>query len=179
MLGDDVYDPDDGGDGGSSGNKGTGGSKPSAGKPSKGGKATGGAVTTGGAGPIPVAGAATGGFPTGGSPSFGGAFPSFGGSFPSFGGAFPTGGFGGGVPIDCQTCLFQTCSGELSKCLQDIGCVSILACSATTGCQGFDCYTPEACAGVIDQFGGPKGESMSRVLGSLSCVLTSGCPCLN
>jgi hypothetical protein len=172
MLGDDFYDPDEGGS--SFGNTGSGGTKASAGKPSKGGKGSGGAASPSGGvsyGGYPIAGGYPGGFP-----AFGGAFPSFGGAFPT-GGAFPVGGFGGGVPIDCQSCIFKTCNAELSQCFQDVGCLSIFACTATSGCQGFDCYTPEACAGVIDQWGGPGGPSMSAMLKAFSCVLTSGCPC--
>lgn len=172
MLEDDPYDSDDGGS--SVGNTGTGGTKPTAGKSSRGGKAAGGTVGTGGRGPIPVGGtSAGGGFPTGGF-AFGGGFPT-GGSFPTAG-AFPMGGFGG-IPAECQSCLFETCSAQLSQCFQDFGCLSIFACTAATGCQGFDCYSPEACSGVIDQWGGPTGPSMSMLLKSLSCVLTSGCPC--
>jgi hypothetical protein len=181
VLGDDAYDPDDGG---SSGSTGTGGTKATAGKPSKGGKASGGGVGTGGAGPFPVAGASPvggtgigGSFPVAGFPSFGGAFPSFGGASPT-GGAFPVGGFGG-VPSDCQSCIFKTCNAELTQCFQDVGCISIFACAATSGCQGFDCYTPEACAGVIDQWGGFGSPSMKAMLQSFSCVLGSGCPCGN
>ena len=174
MLGDDVYDPDDAG--GSSGSTGTGGTKATAGKPAKGGKASGGAVSTGGVGPFPVGGVSpVGGTAAGGSfPSAG--FPSFGGSFP-IAGAFPGGGFGGGVADECQSCIFSTCNTELTQCFQDLGCISIFACAATSGCQGFDCYTPETCAGVIDQWGGFGSPSMKAMLRSVSCVVTSGCPC--
>lgn len=184
---DESYDPDPtAGDGGtpSSGGRpstaGKGGTRTTGGRPNPSG-GVGGVVSTGGAisfgGTVPVGGFGTaGGFPTGGF-NFGG----FAGGFPtggfSFGGAFPTGGVGGGGPFDCQSCVLQTCGDELLQCFSDFGCLSILGCVQATGCDSFNCYSPDTCGPVIDQWGGPFGPSMNALLETVSCTLTSGCPC--
>jgi hypothetical protein len=155
--------------------KSTGGSRPGTGGRPIAGDSFGGAPGTAG-GISPSGGFATGGvagFPTGGF-----AFGGFGGG--SFAGAFPTGGFAGfagGPPQDCQQCILQTCGGSLQQCFQDFGCIAIFTCVAQTGCDTFDCTSPDTCGPVIDQFGGPFGPSMSTLLDVVSCTLTSGCPC--
>jgi hypothetical protein len=172
------YEPNDQA-GNGSGNNGSGGAVGTAGRPDRAG-----ARNTGGAGPIPTGGVSFGGsYVTAGAYS-GGAYP--GGAYPGgygFGGttgiagSFMMGGFGGSPYDDCQSCIFETCGDTLSQCLQDFGCISILACTQATGCQAFQCYNPRACGPVIDQWGGPGGPSMSMLLETFSCVVTSGCPC--
>ncbi len=182
-LYDDGVEPGDEA-GNSFGNTGTGGSVGTAGRPGRAGSRS-----TGGAGPIPTGGApayggayGTAGVYPGGAYNTAGAYTggyggySFGG-VNGFGGAFVTGGFGGIPPIDCQTCIFQSCGDALSACFQDFGCLSIFACLQATGCEAFQCYDPKTCGPVVDQWGGPGGPSMSLLLNSVSCAITSGCPC--
>jgi hypothetical protein len=176
---DEGYDPDPE-------TAGVGGTPSSGGRPSTAVKA--GTRATGGR-PNPSGGFGgvnpTGGFSTGGSIPVGGfgtagGFPTGGFSFGGFGGGFPTGGFGGvagGGPFDCQSCVLQTCSNELLQCFSDFGCLSILGCVQATGCDSFNCYSPDTCGSVIDQWGGPFGPSMNALLETVSCTLTSGCPC--
>lgn len=181
---DDFYygdDDDDDGNGGTpiggagpvAGKPSKGGTPAVAGKPSKGGTATGGSrpiggSVTGGTGPIGGTGIVGG---TGGT-GFGGFV--FGGEA-GFGAA-PLGGFGG-VPQSCQTCLFESCSGQFLQCLQDIGCIEIIACAQQAGCQGIDCYDPNTCKKVIDRWGGPAGDSMKELLQTFGCAANAGCPC--
>ena len=169
-LYEDGYEPNEQA-GNSSGGAGT------AGRPGRAG-----ARNTGGAGPIPTggvssfggtAGAYSGGAYTGGT-GFGGF--AFGGTT-GVAGSFVTGGSAGFPSNDCQTCIFETCGATLSQCLQDFGCISILACTQATGCDAFQCYNPQTCGPVIDQWGGPGGPSMSMLHKSFSCVVMSGCPC--
>jgi hypothetical protein len=159
-----------------SGGRSTAGTNAVAGKPSRGG--TSGVGGTGFAGAPPYAGA--GGYATAGTFA-GGTGGYYGGAGGYYGGA---GGFGGvidggaaGAPADCQSCVYQSCSGELSECFSDFGCLSIFSCAIASGCQGLDCYSPDTCRNTIDQWGGPAGESMRRLLGGLACVVQSGCPC--
>jgi hypothetical protein len=181
MLYDDGYDPDP--DGGTSPSTSGSGGRPATG--GKGGK--GGGFNAGGSRPTPSGGAAfggvstVGGFPAGGFTT-GGSIPIGGvAGFGGFGGfPFPMGGFAGVAgtgPVDCQSCLYQTCSTELLQCFQDFGCVAIFGCVAATGCDTFQCYSPDTCGPVIDQWGGPFGPSMTALLDGVSCTLTSGCPC--
>jgi hypothetical protein len=181
VLYDEDYEPNEqaGTGSGNTGNNGTGGSVGTAGRPGRAGSRN-----TGGAGPIPTGGVSSfgGAYPGGAYP--GGAYPGgtgyggypFGGTT-GIGGAFMMGGFGGVPPNDCQTCIFQTCGDPLTQCLQDFGCLSILACTQATGCDAFQCYNPQTCGPIIDQWGGPGGPSMSMLLRAFSCVVTSGCPC--
>ncbi len=78
---------------------------------------------------------------------------------------------------DCDSCLNQYCGGELTQCYQDFGCVSIYSCMQVTGCAAFQCYSPELCGGVIDQWGGPAGGSMNMLLQAYACAVRSGCDC--
>jgi hypothetical protein len=163
-----------------SGNNGSGGAVGAAGRPGRAG-----APNTGGSRPVPA----------GGAPSFGGSYVTAGaysggaytggmgyggyafGGTTGIAGSFMMGGFGGIPSNDCQSCIFETCGDTLSQCLQDFGCISILACAQATGCEAFQCYKPKTCGPVIDQWGGPGGPSMSMLLETFSCVVTSGCPC--
>jgi hypothetical protein len=180
MLYDDSYDPDP--EGGTTFTAGSGGRPGAGGKPGKGGRpGVGGGVgaTAGFGGSIPV-----GGFGTAGTPAGGFGFGGFGGGFPTggfgFGGAFPTGGFpgvAGSGPFGCESCLLQNCSNEFLQCISDLGCISILGCVQATGCDSFDCNSPDTCGPVIEQWGGPFSPSMDILFETVSCTLTSGCPC--
>jgi hypothetical protein len=193
---DDYYDGDYGDEGGSSAAIAGGGAAATAGKPSKGGAAVGGSKPVGGKG-NGTSGSSTGGVSVAGTPPVGGvgaggASNSFGGSMVvgGFGGTFPLGGFGGfgaiggtdlggfgGEPQDCQSCLLQSCSSQFIECIQDFGCISIIACAQASGCQGIDCYRDKFCKGVIDQWGGPAGPSMNELLKTFACAANSGCGC--
>lgn len=83
----------------------------------------------------------------------------------------------GKPPETCQSCLFSRCFGELTQCFQDFGCLEIFSCVQATGCNTFECYRPETCAAVIDQYGGPGSSAMSILLKAATCTLQSGCPC--
>ena len=80
-------------------------------------------------------------------------------------------------PVNCETCLNRSCSAELGQCFNDFGCLSIFTCMQQTGCQAFQCYSEGWCRDVIDQWGGPAGDSMGRLLGAFTCAFQSGCPC--
>ena len=124
----------------------------------------------GGSGPIGGYGGYSGSYSGAGGYS---GYP-FGG-YAGFGG-YPVGGFGG-APQDCQSCLTQACAPEVAQCFQDFGCLSIFGCIASRGCQPFQCYTDAQCKGVIDQWGGPAGASMTELLQTFSCAFQAGCQC--
>ena len=150
----------------------SGGTTGTAGRPGSAG-----ARNAAGAGPLPTGGVSSFGG-TAGAYSGGTGFGGFGfGGTTGVAGSFVTGGSAGFPANDCQTCIFETCGATLSQCLQDFGCISILACTQATGCDAFQCYNPQTCGPVIDQWGGPGGPSMSMLLKSFSCVVMSGCPC--
>lgn len=140
-----------------------GGSAPVAGR----GGASFGGSTSGGAGPIggvgPIGGTATGGVgPIGGTAT--GGFAGF-------------GAVGGTGPLDCQACLTQACTPQVAQCFQDPGCIAIFACVVSSGCNTLECYSPNYCKTIIDQFGGPMGNSVRQVFDVVSCALNSGCDC--
>jgi hypothetical protein len=153
---------------GHGGTTGTAGSRPTAGT-HQGGSPAGGAYTTGGVSPA-------GGAYTGGTFGTGGTFPVAG----TFTGGTSFGGFatGGSGPFgDCQSCLKSACSGQLVQCLSDFGCISIFSCMQQSRCLGFECYSPDTCQKVIDQYGGPNGASMNELLQIVACGFTAGCQC--
>jgi len=147
----------------------TGGKKPTAGT-NAGGSSFGGSITGGTA---PIGGTGFGGTGFGGT-GFGGFVFGGTGGF----GAVPIGGFGG-VTQTCQECLFESCSGQFLECLQDVGCIEIIACAQRSGCEGIDCYNAATCKKVIDRWGGPAGASMNELLQTLGCAVNAGCPCSN
>jgi hypothetical protein len=157
---DDIYEAGEGAasgttSGGRAGTTGQGGSR--AGSRPVGGTAPTAGVTFGGTG--------AGGFAAGPS---GGATGTAGS---------PTAGSGGLGPIDCQACLTQACTPQVAQCFQDFGCVAIFGCVVSAGCNPLECYSPMFCKNVIDQFGGPTGDSLRQVLDVVSCALDSGCQC--
>jgi hypothetical protein len=173
-LYEDGYEPNEQA-GNGSGNNGSGGAVGTAGRQGRAGSRN-----TGGSGPIATGGASSvgGGYFTAGAYTGGTGYGgyAFGGTT-GIAGGFMMGGFGGIPSNGCQSCIFETCGHTLSQCLQDLGCISILACAQATGCEAFQCYRPQTCGPVIDQWGGPGGPSMSMLLETFSCVVTSGCPC--
>lgn len=163
---DDAYDI--GGNGGSRAGSGQGGSF-------SGSRPTGGSATTAGTA-MAFGGTGFAGTPIGGS--FGVA--GFGG-MPAGGAAgFNAGGVGassGAGPLPCQACLARACTPEAARCFPDVGCVAILACTLSSGCNPLQCYASNACKDLIDQFGGPAGDSFRRVQDVVGCALGAGCEC--
>ena len=135
----------------------------------------------GGSFPVPVAGYGGVPYPQGGygGYAYGGTFSIAGYGGYAFGGAYPQGGFtvGGQGPQACAQCLLQSCSQPFAQCLQDFGCLAILSCVQSKGCQAFECYSDAYCGGVIDQWGGPAGQSMSEILQTFACAVQAGCGC--
>lgn len=190
-----YYDPNGVGgddDGDDIGGTSTGGT--TAGRGATAGISSGGTRPISGAGP---GGAPIGGSSTAGSPGVAGSAPVAGTGGVS-GGAAGAGGFGiggtpvagfggvgavsgvagvGGEPQTCQSCLISSCAGTFIQCLQDVGCIEIIACAQRERCEGFDCYSDDSCKGVIDRWGGPAGKSMNQVLVTFGCAVNAGCMC--
>lgn len=127
----------------------------------------------------------------GGSSGLGGSAGSLGGSAGSSGsagsgavsGSSGEGG-SGGAPSQCMSeavsdCDFCTCDGcllEWEECVADGGCKQILDCADANGCNGVDCYLGP-CNQVIDQNGGPFGNSANLAQNVGGCRDDAGCPC--
>ena len=113
---------------------------------------------------------------TGGSGGFGGA-----GGFGGTGGGGGTGGMGACIdefPDPCGVCLCTQCFTQLGECIADFGCGPILDCVDMTGCSSLlECYQPGTCRAVIDQFGGPFGQSVQRATALYQCAIVNSCPC--
>ena len=77
----------------------------------------------------------------------------------------------------CQQCLCKSCASPVVECFSNLGCALIIACTQQTGCNGLNCYTPQTCRSVIDQFGGLTGKAMSNVLSLLQCSVGSQNSC--
>lgn len=162
---DDAYDI--GGSGGSRAGAGQGGSF-------AGSRPTGGSAPTAGTG-MSFGGTGFAGSPIGGS--FGVA--GFGGTPTGGAAGFNAGGIGasaGAGPLPCQACLTRACTPEAARCFQDVGCVAILACTLSSGCNLPQCYASN-CKDLIDQFGGPAGDSYRRVRDVVGCAVRAGCEC--
>lgn len=144
--------------GGGAGTTGQGGSR-------AGSRPTGGTAPTAG---VTFGGTGTAGFAAGPSGGVGGTTATAGS---------PTAGFGGLGPIDCQACLTRACTPQVAQCFQDFGCVAIFGCVVSAGCNPLECYSPMFCKNVIDQFGGPTGDSLRQVLDVVSCAVNSDCQC--
>jgi hypothetical protein len=85
-----------------------------------------------------------GGGPSSGSGGSGGGSAAGGGSGGDGGwggGSGGDGGWGGGGagPLDCQGCVSQACSGELSSCTSAGSCLELVACAQQSGCA-LDAY---------------------------------------
>ena len=182
-LDDDAWGPD--GDVDEGGSVSLGGKASVAGRAGRGGRGNGasagslspGGYGTGGAVVYPVAGASVGGsspIPVAGSGGY--SFGGYGGSLGGYGG-YSFGGYGGQPQEACGLCLVRSCSAPLTECLQDFGCIAILSCVQSKRCDAFECYSDAYCRDVIDQWGGPAGDSMSSILQTFSCALSSGCRC--
>jgi hypothetical protein len=73
-------------------------------------------------------------------------------------------------------CACDACACELAACEANPGCTAIRECAQEFGCMGFDCYAPETCMQVVDDEGGPTGESAMIGLALNDCVGNAGCP---
>ncbi len=127
----------------------------------------GGSVSGGGSGGTVV----DGGAPGGGGISGDGGVPG--------GGAGGAGGGGlcsdpGGTP--CEVCTCSNCLDPLEQCDADGGCMDILACADKAGCSGVQCYLGP-CNQVIDQNGGPFGNSASLAQAVGQCRNANKCDC--
>lgn len=167
---------------------------PGAGSPNGGGPLVAGAggASFGGTGAQPAGGFSNGGsFPVAGSFPLGGAsgFGAFGGL--GFGGAGAEGGAsqagsGGLAEVcgalgasTCEQCVCNQCAGPITGCFSNLGCTLIFACAQQTGCNGLNCYLPNTCRPVIDQFDGLTGASMQHLLSLSICAsgATNTCGC--
>jgi hypothetical protein len=116
----------------------------------------------------------------GGSPGVGGASSGGVGGSP-----VGVGGSGGLIELICQDptrdvcaqCLCTACYDTFGRCIEDPGCVEIVACIASTGCGGDTCYLDTVCGGVMDAFGGPLAPSTVNAASFAACSRTTGCPC--
>jgi hypothetical protein len=192
---DTLFDDGSGFGGFNAAGRGQGGSSSVAGNAGHGGFGIGGSAIAGAlglGGATPTGGGHSGGAAAGGV-SFGGFgnVGNFAGSL-AFGGSGAIGGIGeagaggtGGIvelcvaaaPTACDKCLCQGCGSELTACFSDIGCTLIFACVQQKQCQGFNCYQNSTCRGVIDQFGGLTGPSVSEVFSLASCSVTARASC--
>ena len=59
----------------------------------------------------------------------------------------------------CDVCTCRLCQEELTACLTDPECASVLDCAQRTGCGGIDCLS--LCGDEIDAAGGPFGDSVT------------------
>jgi len=78
---------------------------------------------------------------------------------------------------NCEACLCADCFQPYGDCVGDFGCPKILECIDEVGCSGLDCYTPDTCQKVIDQFGGLAGASVAYVTALVECAVSASCPC--
>jgi hypothetical protein len=193
---DTLFDDGSGLGGFNAAGSGQGGGSSLAGNTGRGGFGIGGSAIAGGfglGGASPTAGTHSGGAATAGGVGFGGFgnVGNFAGSL-AFGGSGAIGGVGqagaggtGGIvglcvsaaPTACDKCLCQGCGSELTACFSDLGCALIFACVQQQQCQGFSCYQNSTCRGVIDQFGGLTGPSVSEVFSLASCSVTARANC--
>lgn len=103
-----------------------------------------------------------------------------GGAGGSGGGGAPGGGGSGGTqncevafPGACEQCLCESCYGELTTCLSDLGCLAVAGCALGSGCSGLDCLS--TCGSVIASVGGITSPSVAAALGYASCAAQSSC----
>jgi hypothetical protein len=126
-------------------------------------------------------GGSAGGTGFGGSSGFAGGSGGIAGG----GGVAGSGGSSGGGGVSaceahatsgCQTCTCESCPAEWQSCDDDGGCLEILDCADQAGCTGVQCYLGP-CNAVIDQHGGPLGESAGLAQDVGQCREQVGCPC--
>jgi hypothetical protein len=67
----------------------------------------------------------------------------------------------------------MNCLAEVQACEMDPGCVEIRMCAQQNMCTGIECLGP--CGTVIDDNGGPFGESAS-LASTLSDCYEGACP---
>lgn len=150
---------------------------------------TGGGTSVGGWSNNAAGGPSVGGwFGVGGSTPVAGWTGTGGSSFGGFNGVAGWIGTGGTPGIveqacrilastPCQQCMCTSCAPQIVECIGNVGCALILACAQQTGCQGLNCYSPQACKSVIDQYGGLTGGAMQDVISLYTCSLTSQSSC--
>jgi hypothetical protein len=125
-------------------------------------------------------GGSTGGVGASGGTNPGGTGGIGGG--PDGGAGGVTGGTGGGTALcdqpanDCEKCTCTSCFGQLEACFNDGGCLDILDCADQNGCKGAQCYLGP-CNQVIDQNGGPFGDSATIAQQVGQCRTQSNCSC--
>jgi hypothetical protein len=100
---------------------------------------------------------------------------------------YDSGGCGGTITercqdceTECDSCVCNSCQYEWSRCQGDEGCLAIWSCIQETQCEL--CYSPDACQGVIDEYGGPQANSMTLISNLSYCSqqtfanCTDACP---
>jgi hypothetical protein len=121
-----------------------------------------------------------GGGGLGGSGGSGGSLGGSGGA-----GGNPAGGSAGVGGIsscqsqansECELCTCDACLTDWEQCQLDSGCAAILDCANATACTGVSCYLGP-CNQVIDQNGGPFGDSANLAQNVGNCRDDAGCPC--
>jgi hypothetical protein len=81
-------------------------------------------------------------------------------------------------PLPCPNeaaCTCNSCSAEVDDCVNDPRCQAIWQCELKFNCHGADCYQPQTCRAVIDQYGGPGSMAMALLLRPDRCMTMSGC----
>jgi hypothetical protein len=76
-----------------------------------------------------------------------------------------------------NACLCTTCFEEFSACIGDDGCWLVVQCAAAVGCNGMQCYAPNACMAIIDEVGATSiSVAMATELGNCTAP---NCDALN
>ncbi len=75
----------------------------------------------------------------------------------------------------CICCTIQFCETEGNACCNEPGCMAIVDCVMTSGCEGFGCLTP--CGTVINDNGGLSGAPLAaaQAVGDCTEVPCTGC----
>lgn len=87
------------------------------------------------------------------------------------------------VSDSCDSCLCDTCRGELEQCAVDAGCLNIWTCFEEHACDpnpGVEnsCFDAERCQTAIMNNGGPEGAPLGRLQDLLGCAVDQ-CDCGN
>jgi hypothetical protein len=81
-------------------------------------------------------------------------------------------------PLPCPNqavCMCKSCSGEVNDCVNDPRCRAIWQCELKVNCRGADCYQPQTCRAVIDQYGGMGSMAIALLERPNRCLTTNGC----
>ncbi|MEB2310744.1 MAG: PQQ-binding-like beta-propeller repeat protein [Sorangiineae bacterium] len=73
------------------------------------------------------------------------------------------------APAGC-TCAVASCTPLLDRCAAEPGCAAIERCARAHRCRGAACRLPDACAPVIERYGGVLGQSAVVAAGTDQCV---------